>query len=291
MSTPGTPQTEERPLTRSRDRKREASPPAEYKDIWFQKEYVGRGRISGTVTKLLINGHPRENVDVYQVEYVDGDSELLTKEELDEAIANGKCDAPPGGLPKPARRSQRHIASDTEDDEATPRKRSKKRGGNKGRASGTPDSFYGHQYQVEELVDRKYEPALKYLVRWMGDWPAEEKETWEDVNNINPAIVKSYDKKHGPPQKPKMSSLEADKHRQEKLKALNDYKSLLEYLEPPSWSKAHKPIKNLSTDDLLKFPLSEFVKEYGNALAEVIHRKEGSAEDTPAAEEPSEQAK
>ena len=29
--------------------------------------------------------------------------------------------------------------------------------------------------QVEKLLDRRYEQTLKYRVRWMGDWPAEEK--------------------------------------------------------------------------------------------------------------------
>ncbi|EGD75610.1 hypothetical protein PTSG_12466 [Salpingoeca rosetta] len=292
--------SDERRRTRSQDTKKELPPPSEYKGVWFEKDFVDTGKVAGTVTKLLVNGHPLHNEDVYVAEYVDGDSEVLTKDELDELISTGKCKAPPHGLPKKKRTAQAASSSQP----STPKK-ARTRGRKSAAATSSssssssstkktmkkstatpkstakrssrrslPDSFYGEQYTIEKLVDRKYEPALKYRVRWMGDWPEEEKETWEDVNNINPDMVKTYDKEHGPPSKPNVSLKAMEKLKAEKMKALSDFKSLLEYLEPPSWTSDHKSVKELTSEELLNFPLADFVQAYGKALAEVIQNKE-----------------
>ena len=46
-----------------------APTPSKYKDVWFEKEYVGKGKVAGTVTRMIVNGHPRRNEDVFRVEY------------------------------------------------------------------------------------------------------------------------------------------------------------------------------------------------------------------------------
>ncbi|KAI1496296.1 hypothetical protein F5X99DRAFT_414247 [Biscogniauxia marginata] len=59
------------------------------------------------------------------------------------------------------------------------------------------DKLGPNEYPVEALVNHKPKRAARsdvkhYKVRWEGDWPARQKETWEHRSNIAPMIIREY---------------------------------------------------------------------------------------------------
>jgi RNase H-like domain found in reverse transcriptase/Reverse transcriptase (RNA-dependent DNA polymerase)/Integrase zinc binding domain/Chromo (CHRromatin Organisation MOdifier) domain len=62
------------------------------------------------------------------------------------------------------------------------------------------------EWGVEAIVDSQYDPetgGIKYLVRWTGDWPVNQKETWEPASNMRGAsdLVRKWEKQY-PTKKP-----------------------------------------------------------------------------------------
>eukprot|EP00055_Hartaetosiga_balthica_P001937 m.2367 g.2367 ORF g.2367 m.2367 type:complete len:230 (-) comp1768_c0_seq1:22-711(-) len=175
--------------------------PAEYRDVWFVKNFVGIGPVKGRFVHTLINGHPTELADLYEAEYLDGDNERMTKEEADGIIAACKCEPPTkeeldaAKVKKLAMEEEQEAkkaklaessssttsTTTTASSTSTPTSKSKSKSRVKSKSKSqtkskaVPDSWYGEQFKVEALVDRKYEPCLKYKVRWEGKWSPQDK--------------------------------------------------------------------------------------------------------------------
>jgi len=68
------------------------------------------------------------------------------------------------------------------------------------------------EWEVEAVVDRQWDSEkgeLYYLVRWEGDWPPDQKETWEPASHLRNAadLVDSYDKSYPRELRPPKSNL------------------------------------------------------------------------------------
>eukprot|EP00049_Salpingoeca_infusionum_P022991 m.9842 g.9842 ORF g.9842 m.9842 type:complete len:227 (-) comp5498_c0_seq1:1961-2641(-) len=136
------------------------------------------------------------------------------------------------------------------------------------------DSWYGEGFEVEEILSAQTVKTLKFKVRWEGDWPPDQKETWEDKEHISAELVQEYIAKHGYPADTTSSSSTAVPLEQLKREtteqasaAATQLRNLLEYLEPPTWKDvAGKQISQFTDAELADVSVDIFLDNYQDCL-------------------------